>query len=268
MDTRTRVRVIGVMMVIAFGSAARAEGFYFGLNAGGSEYDVASSDLAQPLYAAVPASGVVPYNPFSTPPIAAFSTPGIPTLSPTWSAFGIACSQLVSCTRPVLHPLQPASESLDRSGTAMKFDVGYRFNSYFAAELAYADLGTATHEVTYNMPGPGSLIFPLRQVSDVEVDGIGVSLLGSYPFARQWSAFLRGGYFFGDAQTTYRVNNSPLSSPTFSADNAFAATGIDYSFAQHWGVRLEYQRFFDTGGQALRNEADVDTWSLGLQYRL
>lgn len=278
MDVCARIRMAGVLMT-AVCVSANAEGFYFGLNAGGSKYDVNPSDMALPMYAAVvPATGFLPYNPYGEPfaglsyefmsaPVGGWSAYGLPgSYQLTSSAF--PCSIARPCPTPTYVPLAPVTQSLDTSDTALKFDVGYRFNRYFAAELSYADLGVATYEAQYNLPGPGTTVFPLRQTSDVEVDGIGVSVLGSYPFSPRWSMFLRGGYFFGDAQVTTRTNNFGGPSPSYSADNAFASTGIDFSFAERWGVRVEYQRFFDAGGQALRQESDIDTWSLGLQYRL
>jgi OOP family OmpA-OmpF porin len=106
----------------------------------------------------------------------------------------------------------------DGSDTSWKVFGGYRMNQYFAAELEYIDGGS-----------------PDDRGFEVSVDGFNASVLGSWPFSEQFSAFAKLGMLFWDAEAQGFGDDS--------GEDFSWGIGADFNFTENFTVRGEYQMF-------------------------
>jgi OmpA-OmpF porin, OOP family len=127
---------------------------------------------------------------------------------------------------------------------------GYQINRNFAAELGYHNLGEITASA-----GTASATTKARLW---ELVGI-----GAYPFANQFSVYGKlGGY---RSKTTASSNVAGLGGEDTN-------TGLTYGFGAQWdamqnlGVRVEWQRYDNVGGNA-SGEGDINVLSLGGIWR-
>lgn len=163
----------------------------------------------------------------------------------------------------VLNPIAlfPTAVDVDEVDTGFSATVGYRMSRYLAAELSYVDFGEYAITEQYSF---GSTKYELG------VRGPSLALLGSLPLGEQWELFVRGGVLFADQEMTLKTSSS---GPTanggrdFSDEVIIAGAGVQWSFAQRWAARLEYQvtddmRYDNTG------ESSIDQASLSVLFKL
>ena len=167
--------------------------------------------------------------------------------------------------------LSPVSR-LDESSTEFHGLVGYRFNSYFGFELAFADIGKLDYSATMTLTG-GGLPSPSPGSISGEVSSKGpiLSVLGSVPLRKRWEVFGRVGLFYAD--TTIGVSATILgvgSSSSISAHSTDWALGVGGAFnpSRRFSIRLEYEKLKDVGDPDRTGEGDVDVIGLGLLVRL
>jgi opacity protein-like surface antigen len=265
--------------VLAFGvlacssvQSAGSNGFYFGVSVGQADFNAKSSEVAP---VGVPLLG---------PPVT--GTIGLLSPVPNVAVFG---NRFVAAGSGVFAAVEAPDVEFDHVDTSLTATVGYRVNSYFAAEVSYVDLGTVRSELTlvpvftpFPLPpapasqAAGVMAIPsIHQSTEIDVTGVSVALLGSWPITDRWSVLARAGYFFADAEVERRISQSMVppssfnsSGTTYGADNAVVGAGVDYAFTTHWTVRLEYQHYLETGGRAFNDEPSIDTVSLGVVFRL
>lgn len=150
--------------------------------------------------------------------------------------------------------------------------VGYRFQPYFAAELAYLDAGKPEWEHS-------SVYIPdLDDFADTEVTldahAAQLSGLAILPFAGAWEVYARLGvsYWWADAeQAVYPYTGDFYY--TRSQDDEGASLlfgiGIGASPAPLWNFRFEYQSFPIEEELLVENgDTTVDTFLLQVQYNL
>lgn len=146
--------------------------------------------------------------------------------------------------------------SVDDDDLGWKLYGGYRFNQYFAAELAYVDLGTAEADVNITAPVAGSANV------EAEADGVTLALIGRYPFNDKFSAFAKAGAFFweveGQASVTVLGATTTLGDDDDGTDFVFGL-GADYALTDHISLRAEWERY--------DMDEDVDMFSAGIEYR-
>src|SRR5688572_33411512 len=80
-------------------------------------------------------------------------------------------------------------DSYDSDDTAWKVFGGWRVNAYFAAEVAYVNLGS-----------PDDELFPGTEAT-VETDGFAPYIVGSLPIADLFEVFAKAGYYWYDVET-------------------------------------------------------------------
>jgi opacity protein-like surface antigen len=131
----------------------------------------------------------------------------------------------------------------DEKDKAYKLGLGWQFNRYVAAELAYTDLGQADIE--------GSAFGAYLHATAYEASAIGTYPLGDTIFS------LLGRLGLAYAKTKYGRDlegESTATSLTYGA-------GLQLDFTKNVGVRLQWQRFdVDEGG-------DIDMLSFGILLR-
>jgi len=117
---------------------------------------------------------------------------------------------------------------------------GYEFNKYFAVEGAWVDLGDFSDTVIdpiFFLPGKGKL----------EIDGLAISAVGSYPINEAFTVFGKLGIWAWDAEV--KSSLSGLSSDDDGTDVMFGAGG-SYNFTKAISVRAEWERFEADGDDA------------------
>lgn len=123
----------------------------------------------------------------------------------------------------------------DDSGT--KFYGGWHFTKRYALEGGYTDLGSFDIDT---VPG-----------ADVEVDGIQVAGVASFPLKGRVAIFGKAGLYSWDSE---------VSIAGFDDDGTDVMYGFGVSFgAGNWAVRGEWERF--------DADDDIDLLSVGVVYR-
>lgn len=149
----------------------------------------------------------------------------------------------------------------DDNDTSWKVMGGYQFHRNFAVEVGHVDLGdlnftTTTAEGTVN--------------GDVEICGVYVDAVGIWPASERFSLLGKIGAYRWDMDTY----GAALGGGVAFKQNANAigtslklGIGGEYRFRHDLAVRAEYERFNDVGKRNNTGKADVDLWSMGLNYR-
>jgi opacity protein-like surface antigen len=164
--------------------------------------------------------------------------------------------------------LDPEQVEIDESDVAWSATVGYRINSYVAAEVEYMDFGTTDITETYRIPPP-----PIPQVPTItrrystRVTGPALSVLGTIPVGKRFDVFLRAGVLFADREM--EINQSVgLGDTTFGSSVWLAGAGVDMSLASRWSLRLEYQRTGETDESILVGGTELERVALSVLFRL
>lgn len=158
------------------------------------------------------------------------------------------------------------TSTLDKSDTSFGFFAGYRFNTHFAVEGGYMDLGGTSYRATARGNVTG---VPTDAYLNVDADtaGITLSALGVWPLSYRWEVYGRAGALFSqnDFRARYDdVEQSPRRREYTENDvDLVAGVGTSLNFLEIYDVRLEFQRIFDAGDKAV-GEGDVDVISLGI----
>ncbi|HZM33192.1 MAG TPA: outer membrane beta-barrel protein, partial [Burkholderiales bacterium] len=135
--------------------------------------------------------------------------------------------------------------SCDEKDTAWRFIAGYQINKNFAAEVGYTDLGEAS------APGASA------EASAWELVGLGFLPLGNH-----FSLYGKAGVYRGD------VEASGLGVSVEESNNGLTyGAGVQWDFGKRLGLRAEWQRYADVGGDDVGGETDVDVMNIGVVFR-
>ena len=142
--------------------------------------------------------------------------------------------------------------SCDDSGGALKFFGGYQFHRHFAVELGVGGMGDWTAR------GPAGVI----EMSAVAVEALGVGIM---PLGDWFALFAKAGLYRATLQV--RANLTTVVG-NFDESNLglTAGLGARFDFARNFGVRLEWQRYFEVGDGNIP-VTDVDVVTAGVQLR-
>ncbi len=162
-----------------------------------------------------------------------------------------------------------ATSSLDDSDTGFGLAAGYQVSDYFAAELAYVDLG----DITYDAAGTvtdGVVVSDMEATLSQSADGPVISLLGIVPVGNsRFSVYGRLGLALMnvDADIGLTLGGTPANdSASTTRSNAVYGVGVEYGIGDRFGVRVEWDRYADVGSEELAGDIDVDLITLGLRY--
>lgn len=162
------------------------------------------------------------------------------------------------------------SSSLDDSDGTYGVQVGYRWNSYIAAEIGYVNLGEGVYEAAISDPAivPSPIEFSARFRST----GPTLSVLGTLPAGERFDFHGRLGAYYSDTRYRERLED-PDTGETASIEfdgnsiDAFAGIGAAWNINASYTLRVEYQRFFDVGDEEETPEADIDLLMFGVLFR-
>ena len=157
------------------------------------------------------------------------------------------------------------SSSLDDSDTGFGATLGYEVNENFAAELSYVDLGDVSYQASNEQANPANESVTL----DTSAAGPVFSLLGILPVGERWDLYGRAGLALmdseGEATATAGDVTDRISDST-NRSNMVLGAGVQYDVSDRFGLRLEWDRYFDVGSEEIVGESDIDLFSLGLRY--
>jgi OOP family OmpA-OmpF porin len=161
-----------------------------------------------------------------------------------------------------------ATSSLDDSDTGFGLAGGYQVNPWFAAELAYVDLGDISYEANGTVTD-GIDDFDAGLGIDQSASGPVFSLLGIWPIGERFSVFGRVGIALMsvDADASVSIDGESVSdSVGTDRSNMVYGIGGEFSLNERFGVRLGWDRYAEVGSDDLAGEVDIDLISLGLRY--
>lgn len=162
--------------------------------------------------------------------------------------------------------VESMTDSLDTKDAAFGFFGGYRFNTHFAVEGGYMDLGSVAYraQLRGNITGvPTDALLNL----DSETAGLTVSALGVWPLSYRWEVYGRAGALFSSNDfSVYYIDVEQDAKRLQFSDNDvdfYAGIGTSFNFLEIYDVRLEYQRIIDAG-DSNTDEADANVISIGV----
>lgn len=142
--------------------------------------------------------------------------------------------------------------SCDDKDTAWRILGGYQINRNFAVELGYHQLGDAKAS------------FPGGQV-DFEANAIELVGVGLLPLANNFALYAKAGFYRGETEATGSNALGSVNEKESNTDLTYGL-GAQYNFNPKFGVRAEWQRYTNMGGEAI-GESDVDVLSIGAVVR-
>jgi OOP family OmpA-OmpF porin len=155
--------------------------------------------------------------------------------------------------------------SVEDTDTAFKVYGGYRFGRHLAVEAGYADLGSFSGTRNVTSPGIGSL------KAETSVSGIFGQAVGILPLGERFSLFGTAGLFANEVKTTLSSSGGVALIGQRSASNSDVnlklGVGAGFDFTPKFGMRVEWERFFELGDDSVGGKSDVDLLSIGIVFR-
>lgn len=163
------------------------------------------------------------------------------------------------------------SSSLEDTDTTWSVFGGYRFNPYLAVEAGYTELGTYEYraEGLINPPGPISSA-PASVGIDFSAAGFNTAVIGSLPLSEAFDLHARLGIFFSDTDIDVSASSTGVSESdraSGSDTDIYYGAGVNWHFADHWTLGLDYLLYKDVGSEDDTGETDVDSFILQASYR-
>lgn len=157
------------------------------------------------------------------------------------------------------------SEGVDDSDKAFKLIAGYQFNDYLSLEGGYVDLGKLSYFSDVTLTNPEGEIFDIHMDGIVEIDGLIINIVGSYPIAEQFSIYTKVGMFSWEREAVHNSSSTHFEErPTYysvdrsgDGSDVFYGLGLSYNWNSFY-FRVEYEKF--------KSDDDIDTFSLGAVY--
>ena len=167
-------------------------------------------------------------------------------------------------------PVGFVSSSASTQHSAFRLTGGYQFNQYWGLEASYVSLGQATINNNYIDPTDEHIV--TAEVQN-RAHGWVLAGTGTYPFNDQWSVFARIGAIDSYLEQDLNIINvcpSCFITPTSVSSTAWKVTygvGVNWSFAYHWIVRLDWDQYRNLGNSNTTGEYTVNLDSIGIVYR-
>lgn len=157
------------------------------------------------------------------------------------------------------------SFSNEEKSTAFKLHAGYQFNKNFAIEGGYVNLGKFTFTENVTAPAVGSA------KASIKADGWDLVAVGIAPLSQDFSLFGKLGTIYStvntDITTSGAVTLTGAANRKRSELNLTYGLGAQYAFNKTVSVRGEWNRFDKLGDRNTTGEADVNVFSLGLNFK-
>lgn len=165
------------------------------------------------------------------------------------------------------------TSSLDDSDLVYGLAIGYKLNKYFAAEVAYVDLGAASYRATGTVTDGFDEVGLTVRAENSAKGPVG-SLLFFWPVHERFAPYLRAGLALMEtrakAGASVVVDGESIGgslSDSTTRSNTLLGLGLDYTFSDRFGVRVEWSRYYDVGSEDVTGEGDVDTILAGVRWQ-
>lgn len=167
-------------------------------------------------------------------------------------------------------PLISSSSTLEDSDTPWSILFGYQLNPWFAAEVAYLDLGAYPYRFSGTAADTGGPI-PASVDFEFKATAITLAAVGVLPINYFLELHGRAGLAFSDTETNLLINlgaDSLRNNASASTSDFFYGLGVAVNLGDNWSLRADWQQLKDIGDEDVTLEADFDTVTLSVIYRL
>lgn len=152
--------------------------------------------------------------------------------------------------------------SCDDEDTAWKAFAGYQFNSNWAFEAGYLDLGEGSLKT--------GVVAGASAKATWEADGFNFMAVGSYPINDMFSLSAKAGGFWWESDL--KVSGSDGVNPiSYSDDDGKVDFGYGLGgrvdFNKNLAARIEWEKYLNVGGDEHTGESDVDVISASIMYK-
>jgi glucose/arabinose dehydrogenase len=168
-----------------------------------------------------------------------------------------------------LAPTQGGEVSTEDSDIAYQLAFGYRFNRYFAAELALAQFGELSNNVR-GETNQGTGFLPATLKASFAAGGPIFSAVGILPINDKFELYARAGVLFASSERELvaRIQGDAVAFGRGKGDSTevVLAGGLAWHFNQVYSVRLEHQRL-EAGEEDRTGVEDIALTAVGLTVR-
>ena len=165
-----------------------------------------------------------------------------------------------------------SSSTLEDSDTTWSLFFGYKPSQYFAFEAGYADLGSFPYRQSGTIDqGLLAGVAPSSFGFDFEAAGFPMSAIGILPLGPAFDLHARVGLVFSEteARFTASAGNDSLDIKTSgNSSDLFYGVGAAFNLGYNWSISIDWVQYQDVGDDELTWEADIDSLSLALIYRV
>ena len=148
---------------------------------------------------------------------------------------------------------------VDDQGNAWSAFVGYQFNTYFALELGYLDLGESSVDFTGQTADLDAFYDNVEHIYPQSAEGATINVVASYPLSERFKVSGKLGYFDwrGDYQT--RESGQGVGQDSVSDHDIWYGVELNYRVANNWQAYLGFS-------QVNLSRDDNDVFNLGVRY--
>jgi OmpA-OmpF porin, OOP family len=166
--------------------------------------------------------------------------------------------------------------SVNDSDAAWGATVGYRWNSYVAAEVSYVNLGEARYEADLQIDNGSAAPLTRLETGTFESSGATLALLGMLPLSESFDLHVIGGVYFEDTRFNRpSAFEDELTGATVfghkesrsSDKELFVGAGAAWNINPSYSVRVQYQRYFNVGSDQTLIESDVNLFTGSILFR-
>ena len=161
------------------------------------------------------------------------------------------------------------TSSANSTDTAYKVQLGYQFNSNFAVEGGYVDMGRFTYHALSTVPAGAT------RDGIVKVTGVNLDAVGRLPVSDAVAVFGKLGFVSYDLSYSCQSSVIPCITPNRSKRGTplHYGLGLDWNFGKKLFARAEYEIYTNVGepfnatGTTGTTRANVGVAGVGIGYK-
>lgn len=135
------------------------------------------------------------------------------------------------------------SINVDDSDLAFSLMAGYQFNTYWALEGAYIDLGERRVDFTGRAEDLNEFYDNVEHVYPQSGDGLSLALVGSWPISEDFKLSGKLGYWRWEGDYTTYDANGDVGSDSLKGNDVWFGAELNYRLTKRTQVYLTAERF-------------------------